>query len=266
VWDGVLLFNRQHALRGGDGGRQMDGANLLTGSETSVDADNYGLVYTQQTVLYQDSRKLLSDKSLYGAVKRIMDVTVSLLGILTLSVVFIAAALAIVLEDGGPVLYMQKRIGKKGREFEIYKFRSMYRNADAVHENLRKQYRCEEVSFKLQDDPRVTKVGRVLRKFNIDELPQLINILKGDMSLVGPRPLPVYEYEDEQRKYGNRYIERYLVPQGLTCIWQISNRASVDFETRMQMDVEYARKRGFLMDLKLVVKTLIFTLTGKASY
>ena len=142
----------------------------------------------------------------------------------------------------------------------------MYKNAEAVHEKLREEYGCQDVSFKLQDDPRVTKVGKVIRKFNIDELPQLINIIKGDMSLVGPRPLPVYEYEDEQKQYGKRYIKRYSVPQGLTCIWQISNRASVDFERRMQLDVEYAEKSGMWMDLKLVIKTFIYTIAGRAAY
>lgn len=209
---------------------------------------------------------LLEGKWLYRAVKRILDVAVSLSGLVLLSAVFAGTALAIAMEDGGPVLYVQKRIGKNGREFEIYKFRSMHKDAEAIHERLREEYGCMEVSFKLQDDPRITKVGRVIRKFNIDELPQLINILKGDMSLVGPRPLPVYEYVDEQKKYGDRYIERYAVPQGLTCIWQISDRASVDFESRMQMDVEYARKRGFLMDFGLICKTLAFTVTGKAAY
>lgn len=210
--------------------------------------------------------RLLEGKWVYRAAKRTLDIVVSLSGLVVLSAVFVGTALAIAMEDGGPVLYVQKRIGKNGREFEIYKFRSMHKNAEAIHERLREEYGCREVSFKLQDDPRITKVGKVIRKFNIDELPQLINILKGDMSLVGPRPLPVYEYADEQKKYGDRYIERYAVPQGLTCIWQISDRASVDFESRMQMDVEYARKRGFLLDFGLIFKTLVFTVTGKAAY
>lgn len=235
----------------------MDGVKIYTGSGNDIMMDTLEMPGLRQSV-----RKRL----LYRAAKRISDIIVSLLGLVVLSVVFVITALAIALEDGGPVFYAQKRIGKDEKEFKIYKFRSMYKNAEAIHESLREEYGCEDISFKPQNDPRVTKVGRIIRKFNIDELPQLINIIKGDMSLVGPRPLPVYEYVDEQKQYGQRYIKRYSVPQGLTCIWQISNRASVDFEKRMQMDVEYAEKSGVWMDFKLIVKTFLFTVVGRAAY
>lgn len=244
----------------------MDGSKLLTGSDEGLVAVNFGTAVIEQQTLGQTGHGLVGGRWVYRAVKRMVDLVVSLLGLLVFAVVFAGTALAILAEDGGPVLYVQKRIGKDGRVFEIYKFRSMYKNAEAAHESLKEKFGCEEVSFKLQDDPRITRVGKIIRKFNIDELPQLINILKGDMSLVGPRPLPVYEYEEEQRKYGNTYIERYAVPQGLTCIWQISDRASVCFEERMRMDVEYAKKRGLFMDLKLIIKTFVFTVTGKAAY
>lgn len=237
--------------------KRMDGAKIYTGSGDDIMIG---------TLEMPEVRQPVSKRFLYRAAKRISDIVISVLGLAVLSAVFVITALAIALEDGGPVFYAQKRIGKDEKEFKIYKFRSMYKNAEAIHENLREEYGCRDVSFKLQNDPRVTKVGRVIRKFNIDELPQLINIIKGDMSLVGPRPLPVYEYVDEQRQYGKRYIKRYAVPQGLTCIWQISNRASVDFEKRMQLDVEYAEKSGLWMDLKLVVKTFVFTVTGRAAY
>lgn len=234
----------------------MDGAKLFTASEESLIAE--------KSLLANSDKRGIS--GIYGSVKRISDIVIAFCGLIVLLPVFLMTALSIMIEDRGPVFYAQKRIGKYEKEFKIYKFRSMYKNAEEIHEELRKEYGCEDVSFKLKNDPRITKVGKVIRKFNIDELPQLINILKGDMSLVGPRPLPVYEYEDEQKQYGKRYIERYSVPQGLTCIWQISNRASIDFEDRMQMDVEYARKKGFWIDLKLIVKTFVFTLTGKAAY
>lgn len=234
----------------------MDGAKLFTASEESL--------IVEKSLLANSDKRGIS--GIYGSVKRISDIVFAFCGLIVLLPVFLMTALAIMIEDRGPVFYAQKRIGKYEKEFKIYKFRSMYKNAEEIHEELRKEYGCEDVSFKLKNDPRITKVGKVIRKFNIDELPQLINILKGDMSLVGPRPLPVYEYEDEQKQYGKRYIERYSVPQGLTCIWQISNRASIDFEDRMQMDVEYARKKGFWIDLKLIVKTFVFTLTGKAAY
>lgn len=236
----------------------MDGLKLLGGLEDGLAAEGSACLYPDQ--------ELPAGSRAYRRVKRMADIMISLLGLAVLLPVLVVTALIIVIEDGGPVFYTQRRIGRYEKEFKIYKFRSMYKDAERIHETLRAEYGCQDVSFKLKDDPRVTKIGKIIRKFNIDELPQLINILKGDMSLVGPRPLPVYEYEDEQRRYGKRYIERYSVPQGLTCIWQISDRASVDFERRMQMDVEYARKRGFWLDFKLVVKTFVFTVTGIAEY
>lgn len=199
-------------------------------------------------------------------IKRAFDEAVSIAGLILLSPLLLVTACLILLEDGGPVFFVQNRIGKNCKEFKMYKFRSMKKNAAEIHEQLKEQYGCQDVSFKLQKDPRVTKVGGFIRKFNIDELPQLLNILKGDMSFVGPRPLPVYEYEDEQKLYGKTYWERYLVPQGLTCTWQISRRASVDFEQRMQMDVEYARTKSLWLDLKLILKTFVFTIIGKAAY
>lgn len=244
----------------------MDVAKILTGSGEKLIAGNREMSDADSVPFYHGGRSITGGRRLYRAAKRMLDVVVSLSGLVAVSILFIGTALAIVIEDGGPVFYVQKRIGQNGKEFKIYKFRSMYKNAEDIHENLRREYGCQDISFKLQDDPRVTKVGRVIRKFNIDELPQLINIIKGDMSLVGPRPLPVYEYENEQERYKDRYIERYSVPQGLTCIWQISDRASVDFEKRMQMDVEYARKSGFWIDLRLIIKTFIFTVIGRAEY
>lgn len=234
----------------------MDGAKLFNISED-------GLMDEKPLLVNTDKRAFIG---VYGLIKRMSDIVISFCGLIVLLPVFLLTATAIMLEDGGSVFYTQKRIGKYEKEFKIYKFRSMYKNAEVIHEELRKEYGCEDVSFKLKEDPRITRTGKIIRKFNIDELPQLINILKGDMSLVGPRPLPVYEYEDEQKQYGKRYVERYSVPQGLTCIWQISNRASIDFEDRMQMDVDYARKRSLWIDFKLIVKTFMYTLTGKAAY
>ena len=139
-------------------------------------------------------------------------------------------------------------------------------DAEKIHERMRAEYGCDEVSFKLKDDPRVTRVGRFLRASNIDELPQLLNIIKGEMSFVGPRPLPVYEFEEEQRRYRGRYDLRYAVPQGLTCTWQISDRSEKGFAERMQMDVDYAENSGFRMDAGLFFKTAVYAATGKAGY
>ena len=195
-----------------------------------------------------------------------IDIAVSLAGLILCFPVMAAATIAILAEDGMPAIYKQRRIGKNGVPFDMYKFRSMVKGADTIHEQMRTRYHADEVSFKLKNDPRVTKVGRILRKFNIDEVPQLINILKGEMSLVGPRPLPDYEFEEEQRRYRDKYIKRYSVPQGLTCFWQISDRSSKDFEQRMQMDVDYAQRSSLAIDMILIIKTFLFAITGKAAY
>lgn len=202
----------------------------------------------------------------YLIVKRIFDVVMSCLALVVLSPVFLITAVAIYIEDREPVLYSQKRIGQKEIEFKIYKFRSMKKNADKGHELMKSEYQEKEVSFKLKDDPRVTKVGKVIRKFNIDELPQLINIIKGDMSIVGPRPLPTYEYQEEREIYGLTFAERYKVPQGLTCFWQVSNRADISFEDRMRLDVDYAKSCNVLIDVKLIIHTGLAVISGKAGY
>ncbi len=202
----------------------------------------------------------------YRLIKRTIDIIISLTGLILCSPVMAAAAIAILKEDGAPVIYKQRRIGENSIPFEIYKFRSMVKEADEIHEQMKVEYQVNEVSFKLKDDPRITKTGRVLRKFNIDEFPQLVNVLKGEMSLVGPRPLPDYEFEEEQRRYHDTYSMRYSVPQGLTCFWQISDRSEIDFEERMRMDVEYAQRSSLSVDLMLIIKTFLFTITGKAEY
>lgn len=234
----------------------MDGVKLLT--------KDTGTVQKKQR-LYDDH--LYAQKSIiYRLSKRTVDIIAAMLGIILLSPIFLITIVVILLEDGPGVIYTQDRVGKNGKVFKIYKFRSMWKDADKLHEQLREKYENTEVSFKLKEDPRVTKTGKIIRKFNIDELPQLFNILAGDMSFVGPRPLPVYEYEEEQKRYGEKYIQRYSVPQGLTCYWQISDRAKQSFETRMQQDVDYAENCCMIEDIKLILKTFLFTISGKAEY
>lgn len=228
--------------------------------------DSKASMHASDLVLLDSTPDLGKREIVFRFVKRCFDILVSLLGIIVLVPVFVITAIAVLSEDGGAVIYTQERIGKNCRPFKMYKFRSMKNDAEKIHEELRKEYGNTEVSFKLRDDPRITAVGKIIRAFNIDELPQLFNILKGDMSFVGPRPLPVYEYEEEQRRYGNTYIQRYSVPQGLTCYWQISDRAKQSFEMRMQLDVEYARKCSLAEDMRLFVKTFLYTITGKAAY
>lgn len=204
----------------------------------------------------------------YIGIKRLFDVVLSSFGLILLSPVLLIAALLIFIEDGRPIIYVQTRVGKDKRRFRMYKFRSMKRNADQLHEQMKLAAGEKEVSFKLSDkeDPRILKSGYYLRKFSIDELPQLVNILKGDMSLVGPRPLPDYEVKETEETYGNKYDERYSVHQGLTCYWQIAGRANIPYEQRMEMDCKYASQANIFTDLLLIIKTVIYVISGKGEY
>lgn len=229
-------------------------------------ADSGSIVEDSMTINMGGERGIVKDKPIYRSVKRISDVFLSSLALVVLSPVFIITAISIKLEDGGKIFFKQKRIGMNKKEFSMYKFRSMSKNAERFHEDLKERYGETDISFKPKDDPRVTKIGRTIRKYNIDELPQLLNIIKGEMSIVGPRPLPAYEFEDEQKEYKGKYDLRYSVPQGLTCLWQTSDRGEINFEERMRMDVEYARKQNFILDAWLVVKTILNMLTGRTGF
>lgn len=223
-------------------------------------------ILTFKTVESKMETVTVNNSMVYRFIKRTSDIIISLIALIILLPVFLITAIAIKLEDRGPVFFTQDRVGRGKSVFSMYKFRSMKVGAAEMHEDLRERYGCDDISFKIKDDPRETKVGRVIRKLNIDELPQLVNILKNDMSFVGPRPLPVYEYKEEQKTYKGIYDARYAVPQGLTCIWQISHRAEPDFSDRMQMDVDYAENCGIGIDIKLFMQTFIYSLFGKVSY
>jgi lipopolysaccharide/colanic/teichoic acid biosynthesis glycosyltransferase len=194
------------------------------------------------------------------ALKRVFDFVVSLLAIILLSPVLAIVALAVKLDSQGPALFHQERIGKGGKPFQVYKFRSMRTNAnDAVHRAAIEKFmqgqqigENGENKFKLAKDPRITRVGGFIRATSLDELPQLFNILRGEMSLVGPRP--AIRYEVEQYRYRHRY--RLLVTPGLTGIWQVYGRSKVDFETLVSMDLHYVTDGTFWLDLKLMFLTL----------
>ena len=194
---------------------------------------------------------------MYSFVKRAFDFGASLVGLVCLSPVLLATAVAIKLESEGPVIFSQDRVGLNGKKFKMYKLRSMVSNAEELKEKLLEQNEMSGPMFKMKDDPRITKVGKFIRKTSIDELPQLINVLKGDMSLVGPRPsLP-----KEVKQFEPWMYERLQVKPGLTCYWQVSGRNNIDFEDWMKLDVKYVRERSLLGDLKLVFKTF-FVLFG----
>lgn len=190
--------------------------------------------------------------SFYEIIKRLIDIICSFMGLLAFSPLFIIIAIIIKFTSKGPVFFSQKRVGKYGREFDMYKFRSMVVNAEELKEKLAAQNEMSGPMFKMKDDPRVTKVGKFIRKTSLDELPQLWNVLKGDMSLVGPRPsLPkeVAQFEDWMYK-------RLEVKPGLTCYWQVSGRNNIDFEDWMKLDIRYVEEKNLWIDIKLIFKTV----------
>ena len=199
----------------------------------------------------------VKEKPVYSFVKRAFDFGASLVGLVCLSPVLLVTAAAIKLESEGPIIFSQDRVGLNGKKFKMYKLRSMVSNAEELKEKLLEQNEMSGPMFKMKDDPRITKVGKFIRKTSIDELPQLINVLKGDMSLVGPRPsLPKEVEQFEPWMY-----ERIQVKPGLTCYWQVSGRNNIDFEDWMKLDIKYVRERNLFLDMKLVIKTF-FVLFG----
>ncbi|GAB4259865.1 sugar transferase [Thermincola ferriacetica] len=194
--------------------------------------------------------------------KRLFDVIVSLTGIVVLSPLMLATALAIKLDSPGPVLFRQKRVGKNGQLFDFYKFRSMVPNAEELLAELAAANEADGPVFKIKEDPRITRVGKFIRKYSIDELPQLFNVLKGDMSLVGPRPpLP-----NEVDQYGDFEWRRLEVIPGITGLWQVSGRSDLSFHKWMELDIYYIENWSFWLDLKILLQTVPVVLTGKGAY
>ena len=191
-----------------------------------------------------------------------MDVVCSAAALAVLSPIFLAVAVAIKLEDKGPVIFTQNRTGKDGKVFRMYKVRSMYVDAEKRRSELLARNEADGPLFKIADDPRVTKVGRFIRRTSIDELPQLVNILKGEMSIVGPRPLVTYE----QNQCTEYQAQRLLVKPGLTCIWQVSGRSDTSFDELIEMDLEYIRNQSLWLDIKLILKTVVVVFTHKGAY
>ena len=193
----------------------------------------------------------------YEIFKRIIDIIGAGLGLILLSPIIAIVACAVKVTSKGPIFFSQKRVGKNGELFEMYKFRSMVVNAEELKGNLEDQNEMSGPMFKIKDDPRVTKVGKFIRKTSIDELPQLWNVLKGDMSLVGPRPSLPKEVE----QFDNWMFKRLSVRPGLTCYWQVSGRNNIDFEDWMKLDCRYVDERNLWIDIKLIFKT-VFVLFG----
>lgn len=206
---------------------------------------------------YQDKRYI------YRGSKRIFDFVASLFGLIILSPLFLIVAIAIKVEDPkGPVFYSQVRLGKKQSPFKMYKFRSMIVDADKHLKELLSENEVDGAMFKMKEDPRVTRVGQFIRKYSIDELPQLVNVLLGNMSLVGPRP-PLPREVQEYTEYDKQRLE---VKPGCTGLWQISGRNDVSFHEMVELDLQYIAKRGFLFDIYVLFKTVAVFIHPNAAY
>lgn len=223
-----------------------------------MNANKEGLAYVGTLELTTTStNEVIKIRSIYKYIKRFMDIVLASIGLVVLSPVFLVIAILIKTESKGKVFFKHKRIGKNGKEIYIYKFRTMVENA----EDLIKQFTPEQMkefkeNFKLENDPRVTKIGKILRKTSLDELPQLINIIKGDISIIGPRPV----ISEELEKYGmnkNRFLS---VTPGLTGYWAANGRSNTTYEQRMEMELYYVDNMSFKLDLKVFFKTVLSVL------
>lgn len=205
----------------------------------------------------------MNENSTYLFIKRSVDIIGALVGIIILLLVFIIVSIAIKAGDPkGPIFFSQKRIGKNGKVFKMYKFRSMVANAEDQLEELLKFNEVSGAMFKMKEDPRVTRIGRFIRKTSIDELPQLWNVVKGDMSIVGPRPPLLSEVE----QYSDYDKQRLLVQPGCTGLWQVSGRSNLDFPQMVQLDLKYIQNRSFVLDMKIIFKTFKVLLGSKDAF
>ena len=193
------------------------------------------------------------DSKVYFVIKRVIDIVLAAIGLLVFSPIMLIVVIAIKLEDfKGPVLFSQERVGKLGEIFKIYKFRSMYVDAEQRLQELQHLNEQTGPVFKIKDDPRITKVGKFIRKTSLDELPQLVNVLRGEMSIVGPRPaLP-----REVKQYNAYQKQRLLVKPGITCIWQVSGRNNIGFDEWVELDLEYIKNQSLGLDIKLILQTI----------
>ena len=196
------------------------------------------------------------------AVKRLMDIAVSLVCILICTPVFLVVAVLIKLNSRGPVWFVQTRVGLNKRLISVYKFRTMIVGAEQKQAEVEHMNEAGGPVFKIKNDPRITTIGKFLRKTSIDELPQLFNVLKGDMSLVGPRPLPVRDYRGFEKDWQRR---RFSIRPGITCLWQVSGRSSIQFDRWMELDMEYIDHWSVLLDLEILVRTIPAVLRGSGA-
>jgi lipopolysaccharide/colanic/teichoic acid biosynthesis glycosyltransferase len=206
--------------------------------------------------------KLLSASRWQLATKRALDIVVALVALILLSPLLVLTSLAILVTSRGGILYTQVRVGRNGRPFTIIKFRTMQADADARMDEVELLNELDGPIFKIRRDPRVTPVGRAIRRFSVDELPQLVNVLRGDMSLAGPRPLVPEEYAH----FTAYELQRLLATPGLTGIWQVSGRCDVDFRSWIEMDLDYIRHWNLRLDMTVLARTIPAVVLGRGSY
>lgn len=195
-------------------------------------------------------------KPAYEFIKRIMDICCSLVALILLSPLMLITMVAIYIDDPGPVLFKQVRVGQDGRKFLIWKFRSMKTNAEEVKAELVSRNQDHGANFKIENDPRLTRIGRIIRKTSIDELPQLFNILKGDMAVIGPRPF----IESEQKRLPE---DRLLIKPGLSCYWQIGGKNNLSLREQIELDRKYVKERSVIVDVKIIVLTMMMVISNK---
>lgn len=214
---------------------------------------------TEKAEMITENKK---KNSVYFFIKRSIDIIGSVIGLVVLSPVFLILAIIVKLDSKGPVFFAHKRLGYKRRIIKIFKFRTMVTDAEAMIDKLPLEQREEfKKNFKLEDDPRITKIGKFLRKTSLDELPQLVNILKGDLTIVGPRPIVQKEIE-LYGKYGSKLLS---VKPGLTGYWQVNGRSDTTYEERVQLDMTYIDERCLLLDIKIILKTFIEVFRGRGA-
>lgn len=219
------------------------------GTLNSMSVPSSSMLARRPSQIYQLEAAPVSDLP-----KRVLDVVVASIALVALTPVFVVVACLIKLQDGGPIFFGQKRVGRNGDPFICYKFRSMVTDADALKARLaaRNEHGEDAITFKIKRDPRVTPLGRLIRKASIDEIPQLFNVLRGEMSLVGPRPA----VPSEVARYDARHLRRLEVLPGITCLWQVSGRAELPFEDQVRLDVQYIENRCLTLDLSILFRTI----------
>lgn len=225
-----------------------------------LEASNVEVKVVKQITISENE---VNAKISYFFLKRLFDVLGSIIGLIILSPLFLMVAYKIKKEDSeGPVFFSQQRVGKNGQLFRMFKFRSMCVDAEEKLVSLLEHNEIEGAMFKMKDDPRITKIGKFIRKTSIDELPQLWNVLKGDMSLVGPRPPLVNEVE----KYTEHEKQRLIVKPGCTGLWQVSGRNHVGFNEMVELDLKYIKNISFKQDIKIVLKTVFIMIKPNGAY